>query len=235
MSHAVSPSPIVDLEGRHDLYGGVHKGLRKAGCELLIRLGAVDPCDVREREALLASLRHHLSLAASHISHEEDNIHGPLRQRGGSSDRVADQHDDHRAAFAALEALAAALETAAPGHEAAAGRRLYLAFAAHLAADLLHMHEEETVVAPALWAAFTDAELVALEGRIVGSMPPEENMAFLRQMIPAMNPSERAALLGAVQKDAPPEVFGAVIDFAVRPSLAEKAFGDLADRLRLAV
>lgn len=233
MSHHVSFTDIPDLSGRYDLYGAVHKGLRKAGCELLVRLGSADYGDPQECEAVLENLRSYLMMAGSHVVHEDENIHDLLRQRGGSTDVVDDQHDDHRTAFALLEKLAADIEKAWPLHKAAAGRKLYLAFAAYLAEDLAHMHEEETVVAPALWKSFTDEELVVLEMRIVASMPPEKNMAFMRMMIPAMNPAERAALLGAMRKGAPPEIFSAVIEFAVRPGLSEKAFSDLAIRLQL--
>mgnify|MGYP000488104072 FL=1 len=96
------------------------------------------------------------------------------------------------------------------------------------------MHEEETVTARALWNRFTDDELSAIELKIVSSLTPEKNMAFMRIMIPAMNPLERALMLGAMQKGAPPEIFDAVIEFAVRPALNPKAFGDLAGRLKLA-
>lgn len=234
MSHHVSLTDIPALNGRYDLYGGVHKGLRKAGCELLVRLGSTDYADAQDYEPVLESLRLYLMLAGSHVMHEDENIHGRLRERGITTDLVDDQHDDHRTAFADLEALAVAVEKAWPLHRAAAGRKLYLAFAAYMAEDLAHMHEEETVIAPALWKGFTDEELVLIEMRIVGSLAPEKNMAFMRQMIPAMNPSERAALLGAMQKGAPAEIFSAVIEFAVRPGLSTKAFDDLATRLRLA-
>lgn len=235
MSHTVSHAAIPDLDGRYDLYGNVHKGLRKAGCELLVRLGSTDYADPAECEATLEGLRSYIGLAAAHVAHEDDNIHGSLQQRGGSTAVVDDQHDDHREAFARLEGFAAEIEFAAAADRPKLGRRLYLAFAAYLAEDLAHMHEEETVTAPALWKSFSDAELAAIEMRIVGSMPPEKNMAFMRQMVPAMNPAERATLLAAVKKDAPPEVFGAVIEFAVRPGLSEKAYGDLAVRLALAI
>ncbi len=232
--HHPSLTDIPDLAGRYDLYGAVHKGLRKAGCELLIRLGCADFTDPTECDAVLDILRGYILLAGSHVMHEDEHIHGMLRGRGGSTDIVDEQHDDHRAAFAILEKLAADIERASPQEKPAAGRRLYLAFAAYLAEDLAHMHEEETVTAPALWAGFTDDELVVLEMRIIASMPPEKNMAFMRIMIPAMNPAERAALLAAMRKGAPPEIFNAVIEFAVRPGLTDKAFGDLANRLQLA-
>lgn len=234
MSHQPSMTDVPDLNGRYDLYGAVHKGLRKAGCELLVRLGSADYSDPQECEAVLENLRNYVMLAGSHVVHEDENIHGALHQRGGTTEIIDEQHDDHRAAFTQLEKLATEIEKAWPLHKPAAGRRLYLAFAAYLSEDLAHMHEEETVTAPALWKSFTDEELLVLEMNIVASMPPEKNMAFMRIMIPAMNPAERAALLGAMQKGAPPEIFNAVIAFAVRPGLSEKAFADLANRLQLA-
>ena len=33
---------IADLNGRHDLYGLVHKALRMAQCQMLVRLGQFD-------------------------------------------------------------------------------------------------------------------------------------------------------------------------------------------------
>lgn len=234
MTHHISLTDIPDLNGRYDLYGAVHKGLRKAGCDLLCRLGSTDFEDPDEAERVLGDLRTYLMLAASHVVHEDDNIHTVLHDRGVSTGTVDDQHDDHRASFADLEALAVSIEKAWPMHKRAAGRKLYLAFAAYIADDFAHMHEEETKTAPVLWQHFTDADLAAVEMRIVASMPPEKNMAFMRLMIPAMNPAERAALLGAMRRGAPPEIFDAVIEFAVRPCLPAKAFDDLAGRLQLA-
>ncbi len=234
MSEHLSLTDIPDLNGRYDLYGGVHKGLRRAGCDLLCRLGAVDHDKSEETDAVIAILRAYLGLAASHVMHEDENIHKALQARGVSTAAIDHQHDDHRRDFADLEAMALAIEMARPQERRAACRKLYLAFAAYIAEDLAHMHEEETVTAPALWTAFSDEELMGIEMRIISSIPPEKNMAFMRTMIPAMNPAERAALLGAMKKGAPPEVFNAVIEFAVRPSLSETAFGDLANRLQIA-
>jgi DNA-directed RNA polymerase specialized sigma24 family protein len=235
MTHAHhSITAVPDLNGRYDIYGAIHKGLRKAGCELLVRLGSTDFEEAEQIEEVLALLRTYLMLAASHVGHEDDHIHAALAARGVATDTVDHQHDDHRDAFAKLEGLARAVETAWPLHRRATGRRLYLAFAAYMAEDFAHMHEEETVTAPALWRSFTDDELHAIEMAIVSSLTPEKNMAFMRIMVPAMNPQERAAMLGAMQKAAPPEIFDAVIEFAVRPALTARAFGDLAGRLQLA-
>ncbi|MDL2406316.1 hypothetical protein PY650_11745 [Rhizobium calliandrae] len=234
MSHEFSLTSIPDLNGRYDIYGAIHKGLRKAGCDLLGRLGTADFQNAEETVFLIDDLRNYLMLAASHVNHEDDHIHVALAAKGVSTVTLDDQHDDHRTAFRELEELIAAWEKAWPLHKPACGRKLYLAFAAYIADDFAHMHEEETVTGPLLWSNFTDNEILGIEMSIISSLPPEKSMAFMRIMIPAINPAERAALLGAMKKDAPPEIFQAVIDFAVRPGLSAIDFARLAVALKLA-
>ncbi|PSJ56632.1 hemerythrin domain-containing protein [Pseudaminobacter soli (ex Li et al. 2025)] len=234
MPHSLHLTKITDLNDRHDIYGPIHKGLRKAQCDLLARLGNVDFGDARATADLLSDMRALLVLAAAHLEHEDRHIHDALRTRGAASvDRLDHQHDDHRATFAELETLLASIEAASAEERPGLGRRLYLAFGTYVAHDLEHMHEEETVAAPQLWSLFSDAEMMAIENRIVGSLPPEKAMAFMRLMIPAINPAERAALLGGMKQQAPREAFDAVIEFAARPNLSAAEFADLARRLDL--
>jgi Hemerythrin HHE cation binding domain len=234
MTHAHHPTKIVDLNGRYDLYGPIHKGLRKAQCDLLVRLGNTDFGDTRATADLLSDMRGLLALAAAHLEHEDGQIHAALRARGAASvDRLDHQHDDHRSTFTELETLLTSIEAAKADERSALGRRLYLAFGTYIAHDLEHMHEEETVAAPQLWSLFSDAELMAIENRIVGSLPPEKAMAFMQLMIPAANPAERAAMLGGMKQQAPREAFDAVIEFAARPNLSAAEFADLARRLDL--
>lgn len=226
---------IPALKGRYDLYGLVHKGLRRAQCNLLSRIGANDFADAEATAMLVADMRRLLSMAAAHVEHEDGEIHAALKRLSVSTDIVDTQHDDHRAAFGLLEAKLAAVDSALPGEKAEAGRALYLAFAAYIADDLAHMHEEETVIAPLLWQHFSDAELLDMEMRIIGSMPPEENMAFTRAMLPAMNPTERRMVVGGMHQTMPPEVFNAVLEFAIRPVLTAQEFAGLEADLKLAV
>ncbi|MCX8568078.1 MULTISPECIES: hemerythrin domain-containing protein [Hyphomicrobiales] len=227
-----SLAAIPDLQGRYDIYGPIHKGLRRAQCDLLGRLGSADFSS--PQTALLSDLRGLLMLAASHVQHEDRHIHNALKERGAISvERLDDQHDDHRKTFAELEALATTIEKAPANERQALGRRLYLAFTAYVAHDLEHMFEEETVAAPQLLALFSDAELMEIETRIVGSLPPEKSMAFMQIMIPAVRPDERAAMLAGMRQQAPKEAFDAVIEFAARPKLSAPEFADLARRLEL--
>jgi len=152
---------IIDPDGRYDFYGPIHKGLRKAQSDLLVRLGNEDFGDARASAELLADMREFLALAAAHMEHEHHHIHDALRSHGADCvDRLDEQHDARRAAFAKIEAMLEDIE-AGTAERTILGRRLYLAFSAYVARDLEHMLEEETVAAPQLWSLFSDAELIS--------------------------------------------------------------------------
>lgn len=211
---------------RWDLYGPIHKGLRHAHAQMSTRLGRADYTgDVRP---LIADLRAHLALAAKHLGHEEAFIHTLLEASAPAALQTLDEeHRRHRDRFEALGALIDRLETAAPAERERRGRMLYLAFTAFVAEDLEHMRREETETWPLLCAQFSDAELIALEMRIVASLAPEDNIAFMRIMLPAMNPSERIGLLRGMKAGAPPEAYAAVIELAARPTLPVEDFAEL--------
>lgn len=216
---------------RHDIYGPIHKGLRRAHGEILERLGRAD---FTAPDDILRALRDHLALCRKHLAHEDQHIHPAFEARmPGGTASLERQHDEHREDFERLGRAIVAVERAAAADRPAAGRQLYLTFATFMAADLAHMHEEETVIFPQLCALFTDEELSAMEMEIISTLPPEENIAFMRMMIPAMNPAERVGLLGGIKSGAPPEAFDAIIHQAVRPTLAPDDLAALA-RLGLA-
>jgi hypothetical protein len=57
------------------------------------------------------------------------------------------------------------------------------------------MDVEETRHNQALWAAYDDTELREIEGLILASIAPQEMSQWLRWMIPALSPSERAQMI----------------------------------------
>lgn len=205
---------------RHDLYGPIHKGIRLALSDLLVRLGQADFAHEAAASALLAGLRRQLVLSGEHLHHEEVAIHAALEARApGSTLTLEADHDHHRRAFTTLEAAIAAVEAAPAAERAAPARDLYLAFSQFAAADFAHMAEEELVVLPLLHRLFDDEELIGIEASIVGALPPDEMMDYLKLMIPAMNPAERAQFLAFVRAGAPAEAFEAILGAAARPTL----------------
>lgn len=236
MLDIVQNTDTTDLSRRWDLYGPVHKGLRLMWSDFIGRLGRTDFTDRDTARAMLADLRGALRLGAKHLSHEDDYVHCALEQRAiASTVRLEHQHEQHRVRFDELYQLIAIVDAEEDDWaRMVLGRRLYMTFTTFVAEDLEHMHEEETVTWPLLCELFTDAELEAIEMTILASLPPEMVIAFMRLMIPAMHPKERAGLLGGMQASAPPEAFAAVIEFAARPTLSPVEFNDLSTALKLA-
>jgi len=230
--HHISPIQTPDLNGRWDIYGAIHKGLRMAQLQLMMRIGSADFGDETTAKSIISDMRMIMALGASHLKHENDHIHRAMeKKQPGEVDRLEDQHDSHERDFAALEDVLAAIEKADGPMRKILARRLYLGLSAFIAHDLEHMHEEETVASPMLHAMFSDHELEQIEMDIIAQLPPEKVIAYMRLMIPASNPDERASLLGGVKASAPPEAFSAVIDLAARPTLDARDFADLSRRL----
>lgn len=223
------------MSARYDFYGPIHKGLRLGSAQLLTRLGSVDWRDPSAGSPLLAQLRTHLTLSREHLEHEDAEIIPPLRAHAPElAARLDKEHAHHDEAFAELEALAAQAERAGPGEREAAGRALHLRFSMYFADDLAHMAGEEREALPAFHASFSDAEMLAMEMRIIQSIPPARLTQYYFLMVPGMNPSERAAFLLHVKRNAPPEAYEHLLNDVARAALPPEAFRALHDELALA-
>lgn len=206
---------------RHNMYHAVHKGIRQAHCRLLSSLGTTDFTDDNHVTHVLADLRGFLVLGQSHLASEEKEIHTAIEERSpGATSHAHDDHEDHEKAFAELETLARAVEDAPRAERHSAGNALYRRYALFAAADLEHMHSEETELLATMQRLFSDDELRMIEGRIVAAFPPARMMGFLRMIMPALNPPERLGMLTAMKAGMPPAVFDSIMADAVRPSLA---------------
>lgn len=200
---------------RHDLYAGIHKGVRLLLTDTLVRAGRVDAANAAALRQLAADVQALAALCRSHLAHENAHVHPVLeRLQPGSSQRIAAEHVEHERDIEALRRHAAALVDCAPAERAAACRSLYLALGLFVAHNLAHMDIEETEHNAVLWAHLDDAQIAAIEGAIVASLTPDETMASMRWMLPALAPAERTELLRAMQAGAPAEAFAAVTALA---------------------
>ena len=66
-----------------------------------------------------------------------------------------------------------------------------------------------------------------LHGRLMASIDPRELLAVARWMVPALTPAERAAVIGGMKAEAPPEAFLGLLAH-IRPHLDDKAWKQLA-------
>ncbi len=205
-----------------DLHSGVHKGLRAAMAETLAAAGRLDAHDPAEVAATAAQVRTLLDLCRTHLHHETQFVLSAMQaRRPGSACATAQAHEDQLRVIERLEADLLAVERAATGAKADAALHLYGRLALFVAGNLEHMHVEEIGNNAVLWATHSDEELAEIQQAIVAALRPDTLAAFLRWMVPAMSPAERAELLGGIQLGAPREVFERILAIA-RPHLGER-------------
>lgn len=217
---------------RHDLYGPIHKALRLLQARTLTLVGVTDFTDDEAAARTLGVVRELLHTAAKHLEHEEAVIHRRLAARAPDAVALLEaQHGEHRAAFAEFIRLTGRLAGSRNSERARVARELYLALARFMAADFLHMAHEEEVIMPLLQRLFSDEELIAMEGEIVASIPPDELTVLLQAMLEALSRPERARLMGGVRASAPPGAFDQLMQATACAVLSDDDLIDLNRRL----
>lgn len=219
---------------RVDLYAPIHKGLRHFMTDTLLRVGSVDTADEIDLQGTLAQLDALLTHLRSHLQHENDVVHPAIEARQpGVAQRIAGEHDDHLASIEALQAERAELARTPAALRAPLALRLYRHLALFVAENLQHMHVEETVHNQALWAAYSDAELIALHDTIMEHVGPQEMATGLLWMAPALSHAELAGMLGGLRATQPAGQVHAVLEL-VKARLSPARWNKLADALGLA-
>lgn len=219
---------------RLDVYGPIHKALRRNLCGLLVRFSSGDFSDDTQRQQLLNDLRMALKLAASHLKTEDALFHPTLEERApGAAAEFTQDHDGHTRSTEELTQLAHQLEAAPPAERQAVAMKLYHRFGIFVGENLVHMAAEETHLQPLFHKHFTDQELGGLMGKMRAMVPQDVFMANMGFMIPAITRGERVALFGEIRASAPPQAFNALLQVAARPNLAPEDWQDLTQRLGL--
>ncbi|HSD37057.1 MAG TPA: hypothetical protein VLC92_06090 [Rhodocyclaceae bacterium] len=212
LSRARSPASLLDraFATRVDLYSSIHKALRLFMSDTLAVLGRLDAGDEACLRDALEQLEALLSLLRRHISHETDFVHVAIEARlPGASLRVADEHLEQLYILSELEVAAHTLRLSAEAQRRSQAHQLYLRFALFVADKLRHMHSEEIGLNAALWAHYSDSELMELHGRMVTNLSPRELAAVTRWLVLAVTLPELADFVGCMQGKMSAEAFSA--------------------------
>jgi hypothetical protein len=194
----------------------------------------VDTQDDLELAQACARVQQLLEFCRSHLRHENGFVHPAMeRHAPGSAAAIEQEHLGHEQAIATLATATAALLDCPRARRAPVAHALYQQLALFVAHNFEHMHVEETVHNAVLWAHYSDADLAAIEGALVASIPPDEMQVVLRWMLPHMAPAERAAMLDGMRSHAPAPVFEGALQI-VRPHLSDVEWAKLARALGLA-
>jgi hypothetical protein len=218
---------------RVDLYVTIHKAIRAFMADTLLAVGRMDCDDELELAQVTERVLGLLDFLRHHLDKENTFVHTAIEARAsGASAAIANDHVDHEKHIAHLASAVASLRACAAGERAGPALFLYRELSAFVADNLEHMLVEETAHNAVLWARYTDAELMDIHHRLVGSIQPPEMMVAMRWMVPFMNPAERAMVLGDMRAHAPAPAFEAVIN-TVRPHLTQREWEKLEQSLSL--
>ncbi len=214
------------MSGKADLFTPVHKALRAMLYDLSDRMQTNDFADLEGTKVLARDLENDFQVAQSagcvlcglafHAVEEESAIFPSAASVGNGLVPllIEEHHDLSRREVEIAEDAHALLENPGATERVAAGVRLNQKVNELLVAYFTHMNREEVELVPLLREQFEDAQQGAWQASIVRSFPPDRLMALLAWMLPAMNVTELAEFLGALQRLAPPPVVTAVTNLA---------------------
>ena len=212
------------MTAHEDLFTPVHKALRSMIYGLSSRLQANDFADVAATSVLVTDIENDFAIArsagctlcilASHAVDEEGVIF-PAAARVGNrliTDLISEHHELTRRELEIARAGHTILELPTAEGRLKAGKELNVMANQLFAAYLTHMNREETDLVPLMLERFTDPEMAAMRGKIIGQLPPDRMFAILGWMLPSLNLTELTEFLSALKGGAPPAVMKAVTD-----------------------
>ncbi|HEX2630917.1 MAG TPA: hemerythrin domain-containing protein [Chitinophagaceae bacterium] len=201
---------------RFNTFNQIHKALRALLYDAALTLQQTSFSNPDEAEDALEKLRIVLDVFDKHAQHEDHFILPAIQQYEPSiADSFEQEHvEDHELAEKLRNLMLLFEKQQDPRKKEETGHAILHAFIAFLSFNLDHMAKEETVLNDRLWRYYSDAEIIALNQKIVASIPPAEMQFTAAWMMKGMNNTEITGWLKVVQKTAPEVVFSMLFSIA---------------------
>lgn len=201
---------------RFNMFSMIHKALRSMLYDAANALQAADFTNVEATEQAFEKVNLILELFDDHADHEDNHvletarIHNPTLIAMFEKEHVTDRR------------LCAALRSAMSEYRAAntvpdrivSGSKVFYAFNLFIAFNLEHMNKEENELSQTLWANYTNEDLMAINGKIIASVPPEKVIINITWMMRSCNDMELINFIKNANATAPPQVAGMVMKIA---------------------
>ena len=212
------------MTARADLFTPIHKGLRSMIYGLSTRLQTNDFADVAATKTLVTDIENDFAVARSagcilcilaHHATDEEAVIFPSAAKVANqliTELIADHHDLTRRELEIAQSGHAIVEMPSAEDRLVAGQRLNVLANQLFAAYITHMNREETDLVPLMGEHFTDPEMGAMQGKIVGQMPPDRLFAILGWMLPSLNVTELSSLMASLKQGTPPPVLKSISD-----------------------
>lgn len=216
------------MTATEDLFTPIHKAIRSMIYDVSGRLQTNDFTDMAATKPLLADLEHEFSAAISsgcilcllhgHASDEETAVFPSVSKHDATL--VQGFIEDHHALTRRLEAITKMARDlpskARPEERVQFGITLNQKANEFFAAYIDHMNREEEKLVPLMRERFTDGQMRAMRGAIMGAMPPDRLASILRWMLPSLNVGELTGMLAGIKANSPPQAVQLVSGIAAQ-------------------
>ncbi len=163
---------------------------------------------LEEVEKIKSEFEAIVEMLQGHAQYENTALHELLRKKQSSV--YAQVEKDHEQYDEILDDLSLRLKGVLVEQKedarVEAGYQFYLWFRKFVGENLLHLHEEETVILPELQRLYTDEELKLVEADTYQRMTPQQMIEMMEVLFPHMNPDDKKAFLLDI-KESQPEKF----------------------------
>jgi hypothetical protein len=150
-----------------------------------------------QRTKVKEALSSLLPMLKGHAEYENSRLHKLLRDRGSNiCEHVEEEHREYEQKLQDLkDRLTQVLKSTDREEQIELGYQLYLWFRKFAGDNLLHLHEEETVILPELQRLYSDEELCQVEFESYQVMSSEDLIHMLEILFPHMNADDRLVFL----------------------------------------
>lgn len=172
--------------------------------------------DTEEVETALEKVKIVVDVFDKHAGHEDHFILPAIQQYEPSLvDAFEQEHEKDHALSQKLRGLLIVYDYAIKAEvKLETGQAINAAFIEFMIFNLEHMAKEETVLNKVLWRHYSDAEIMAINQKIIASISPEEIAVTSVWMMRGMSNMEISRWLKAVEKHAPEPVFTQLLEIA---------------------
>lgn len=175
----------------------------------------------QEVEKVTEQFKAAVELLKGHAEYEDNCLHVLLKQKNSKVYEHIEK--DHGVLDETLNNLQLLLDkvnfSVSTAEKIEAGYQFYIAYRNFVGENLIHLHEEETVILPELQRLYSDKELKAVEAKTYAILTPEELIDMLQVLFPHMNADDKNTFLTDI-KECQPEKY-AIIWPKIRSQIPE--------------
>lgn len=150
-----------------------------------------------ERQKIKETFNELIMLLEGHAEYENNVLHPLLKKKNSEVfKKIEQEHKGFETEISFLRNLLESIDKSSSDEDAIErGYQFYLFFRKFVGENLIHLHEEETIILPELQRLYSDQELKRVEATIYKQMSIQEIIDMLNELFPHMNIHDQTVFL----------------------------------------